>query len=245
MPKPIYAQQFMHPSLPRFSQKCPRSMSLYFVQQWLFSFFQETVLWNQQSAFTQESKTPWNKDKIIGQKRLLKLQEVWSIRIRLQLAENLRELALFDLAIDSKLRGCDLVGLRVSDIAHGPTIMHRAIVLSYSSRKPKGPSNLKSPSKPGRPWLHGLSMPISRMASLSSPAGNTPRRIFPRGSMCGLWSVGSFLSGWILRPMVPIPCAEPTCIQDDQKQVGYCLNHEHPEGRHKARVLFDATIGSR
>lgn len=87
-------------------------------------------------CLTQESKTPWNKDKIIGQKRPLKLQEVWSIRIRLQLAENLRELALFDLAIDSKLRGCDLVGLRVSDIAHGPTIMHRAIVLQQKTQRP-------------------------------------------------------------------------------------------------------------
>ncbi|MBU2768381.1 integrase, partial [Acidithiobacillus ferrivorans] len=59
----------------------------------------------------QHLQTPWNKDKIIGQKRLLKLQEVWAIRIRLQLAQQIRELALFNLAIDSKLRGCDLVGL--------------------------------------------------------------------------------------------------------------------------------------
>ena len=78
----------------------------------------------------------WNKGKVIGQKRPLKLQEVWAIRIRLQLAQYIRELALFNLAIDSKLRGCDLVGLHVSDIAHGHTVMHRAIVLQQKTQRP-------------------------------------------------------------------------------------------------------------
>lgn len=59
---------------------------------------------------------PWNKGRLIGQKPPLKLQEIWSIRIRLDLAGKRRELALFNLAIDSKLRGCDLVKLKVSDI---------------------------------------------------------------------------------------------------------------------------------
>src|SRR5438874_12386300 len=58
---------------------------------------------------------PWNKGKLIGQKPPLKLKEIWAIRIRLQLTHRLRELALFNLAIDSKLRGCDLVGLHVHD----------------------------------------------------------------------------------------------------------------------------------
>ena len=56
---------------------------------------------------------PWNKGKLLGQKPPLKLKEIWAIRIRLQLDHRARELALFNLAIDSKLRGCDLVGLRV------------------------------------------------------------------------------------------------------------------------------------
>ncbi len=60
--------------------------------------------------------TPWNKGKLVGQKPPLKLKEIWAIRIRLQLAKRARELAPFDLAIDSKLRGCDLVGLRVRDV---------------------------------------------------------------------------------------------------------------------------------
>ena len=61
--------------------------------------------------------TPWNKGKLLGQKPPLKLKEIWAIRIRLQLDHRARELALFNLAIDSKLRGCDLVGLRVHDAA--------------------------------------------------------------------------------------------------------------------------------
>ncbi|WP_243217379.1 hypothetical protein [Methylobacter sp. S3L5C] len=62
-------------------------------------------------------QVPWNKGKLIGQKSPLKLKEIWAIRIRLQMAKNTRELALFNLAIDSKLRGCDLVKLRISDVA--------------------------------------------------------------------------------------------------------------------------------
>ena len=54
-------------------------------------------------------KEPWNKGKLIGQKPPLKLNEIWGIRIRLQLTRKHRELALFNLAIDSKLRACDLV----------------------------------------------------------------------------------------------------------------------------------------
>ena len=56
---------------------------------------------------------PWNKGRLIGPK----LQQIWAVRIRLQLGRLLRDLALFDLAIDSKLRGCDLVRLRVQDVA--------------------------------------------------------------------------------------------------------------------------------
>ena len=62
---------------------------------------------------------PWNKGKLIGQKAPLKLKDIWAIRVRLQLGERTRDLALFNLAIDSKLRACDLVKLRVRDVAHG------------------------------------------------------------------------------------------------------------------------------
>ncbi len=71
----------------------------------------------------------WNKRRIVGQKRRLKPKHVWAIRVRLELAENRRELALFNLAIDSKLRGCDLVRIKVVDVMASGLIKERASVL--------------------------------------------------------------------------------------------------------------------
>jgi hypothetical protein len=67
--------------------------------------------------------TPWNKGKLIGGKPPLRPKHVWSIRTRLMVEGRTRDLAMFNLAIDSKLRGCDVVALKVEDIApHGYTI---------------------------------------------------------------------------------------------------------------------------
>jgi len=82
------------------------------------------------------SREPWNKGRIIGQKPPLKLKEIWTIRIRLQLAGEIRNLALFNLAIDSKLRACDLVGLRVCDVTQGSTVVRRAIVMQRKTKRP-------------------------------------------------------------------------------------------------------------
>ncbi len=79
---------------------------------------------------------PWNKGKLIGQKPPLKLKEIWAIRIRLQLDHRTRELALFNLAIDSKLRGCDLVGLHVRDVVQGSHVAPRAIVMQKKTQRP-------------------------------------------------------------------------------------------------------------
>jgi len=81
-------------------------------------------------------QTPWNKGKLVGQKSPLKLKEIWTIRIRLQLSNRIRDLALFNLAIDSKLRSCDLIKIRVTDIAHGTTILSRAIVMQQKTQRP-------------------------------------------------------------------------------------------------------------
>jgi hypothetical protein len=63
-------------------------------------------------------QVPWNKGKLVEPKPPFKLQEIWAIRIRLDLEHRIRDLAMFNLAIDSKLRGCDLVRLKVSDVMH-------------------------------------------------------------------------------------------------------------------------------
>ena len=79
---------------------------------------------------------PWNKGKLLGQKPPLKLKEIWAIRIRLQLDHRTHELALFNLAIDNKLRGCDLVGLRVHDVMQGRGVAPRAIVMQKKTQRP-------------------------------------------------------------------------------------------------------------
>ena len=79
---------------------------------------------------------PWNKGKLVGQKAPLRLRDVWSIRVRLQLAGNQRDLALFNLGFDSKLRGCDLLALRVRDVRHGASMARRATVLQRKTQLP-------------------------------------------------------------------------------------------------------------
>jgi integrase len=81
-------------------------------------------------------REPWNKGKLVGQKAPLKLKEIWAIRVRLQLASRHRDLALFNLAIDSKLRACDLVKLRVRDVCHGAAVASRATVLQQKTQRP-------------------------------------------------------------------------------------------------------------
>ena len=78
---------------------------------------------------------PWNKGKLIGQKPPLKAKEIWAIRIRLQLAKSTRDLALFNLGLDSKLRGCDVVNLRVRDIAHGNQLLTRAMIMQRKTQR--------------------------------------------------------------------------------------------------------------
>lgn len=83
-----------------------------------------------------QNHEPWNKGKLVGQKSPLKLKEIWSIRVRLELSHRVRDLALFNLALDSKLRGCDLVKLKVRDISHGEHISPRAIVMQQKTGRP-------------------------------------------------------------------------------------------------------------
>lgn len=85
---------------------------------------------------TSQHREPWNKGKLVGPKAPFKLKEIWAIRTRLHMAGRARDLALFDLGIDSKLRGCDLVKLRVRDIFHGDQIAPRAIILQQKTQRP-------------------------------------------------------------------------------------------------------------
>lgn len=91
---------------------------------------------NQNGATGSVNYIPWNRGRLIGPKPPLKLREIWAIRIRLQLAKRVRDLALFNLAIDSKLRGCDLVKLRVQDVVHGGKAVSRTSVVQQKTGQP-------------------------------------------------------------------------------------------------------------
>jgi len=81
-------------------------------------------------------KPTWNKDKLVGQKLPLKLEEIWSIRTRLDISNNLRELTMFNLALDCKLRACDFIKLKVRDVAHGTSVQARAMLIQKKTGKP-------------------------------------------------------------------------------------------------------------
>ena len=82
------------------------------------------------------TRVPWNKDKLVGAKPPLRPSHVWSIRTKLQIEDKKRALALFNLAIDSKLRGCDVVAVRVDDVAPSGYATDRATVRQKKTGRP-------------------------------------------------------------------------------------------------------------
>ena len=85
---------------------------------------------------TRNHREPWNKGKLVGQKAPFKLKDIWALRVRLQMEGRVRELALLNLGIDSKLRGCDLVALKVRDVCHGDQVASRAVVMQHKTQRP-------------------------------------------------------------------------------------------------------------
>ena len=94
----------------------------------------------------------WNAGKMVGAKRALKPQQVWAIRLWLDRERRLRDRALFDLAIDSKLRGCDVVKVRIGDLVSGGQIRMRAIVVQQKTGRPPYSSRCLSRREPAS-WL--------------------------------------------------------------------------------------------
>lgn len=95
----------------------------------------------------------WNKGRIVGQKRPLLPKHVWAIRVRLEIAENHRDLALFNLAIDSKLRGCDLVKLKVADVFAAGQDKERASIIQSKTQKPVRFEITEGTRKSLRRWM--------------------------------------------------------------------------------------------
>jgi integrase len=89
-----------------------------------------------ETDFSVHHHEPWNKGKLTGQKAPLKQKDILAIRVRLQLTNRIRDLALFNLAIDSKLRACDLVKLKVRDVTHGDHVASRTIIMQQKTKRP-------------------------------------------------------------------------------------------------------------
>lgn len=106
------------------------------------------------SAVQLHSLRPWNAGRIVGSKPALKPKHIWGIRTRLQFAGRARDLAMFNLALDSKLRGCDLVKLRVGDVTVAGAIRPRSSVLQQKTGRPV-PFELTDATKEALDhWLH-------------------------------------------------------------------------------------------
>ncbi len=99
------------------------------------------------------SHQPWNKRNLVGQKAPLRLKEIWAIRVRPQLTERSRDLALFNLAINSKLRACDLTKLRVRDIAHGKHVSSRAIAMQQNTQRQVQSEITEQTGTPLEAWM--------------------------------------------------------------------------------------------
>src|SRR5262249_25118731 len=91
---------------------------------------------NEAYLLKQNTGTPWNKGKLIGAKPPLRINQVWSIRTRLMIEGRTRDLAMFNLAIDSKLRGCDVVAVKVEDVAPNGYTIERATVRQRKTGRP-------------------------------------------------------------------------------------------------------------
>lgn len=97
---------------------------------------EENLMSRVQLPAVKPKRRPWNKGRLVGQKRPLLPKQVWAIRARLELAGDLRDLALFNLAIDSKLRGCDLVRLKVVDLITHDRVRERVSVIQSKTNRP-------------------------------------------------------------------------------------------------------------
>ena len=149
---------------------------------------------------------PWNKNKLVGQKAPLKQREILAIRIRLQLQEGARELALFNLAIDSKLRSCDLVRLRVRDVCQGGRVASRAIVMQRKTQRPVQFEITEQTRESLSSWIRCA---IADQTITSSPAACASPRTCPLANTRESFVGGCRPSGLIHLPTVRTRCGGP------------------------------------
>jgi len=144
------------------------------------------------SFATAINREPWNKGKIVGQKAPFKLKDIWALRVRLQMEHRVRELALFNLGIDSKLRGCDLVALKVRDVCHGDQLATRAIVMQHKTQRPVQFEITQATRDALQAWIKQAGL---KSEDFLFPADCTIRRIWALASTLEYSDTGSM--NWV------------------------------------------------
>jgi integrase len=158
-----------------------------------------------QSTHVALRKAPWNKGKLVGQKAPLKLKDIWAIRVRLQIGRRTRELALFKLAIDSKLRSCDLLRLRMRDVCHGNVVASRTIVMQQKTQRPVQFELTEQTRDSLATWI--------RSSGIHSEDYLFPSRLhasphLSTANMLASYGPGFGKSGLMPAPMARTPCGE-------------------------------------
>ena len=158
-----------------------------------------------ENSIPTRQRAPWSRGRLIGQKRPLKPKDVWTIRVRLQMEGRRRDLAMFNLAIDSKLRSCDLVRLRIDDVFAGEGVRDLATIVQKKTGRPvQFEITEQTPAAVGE-WLAALDarkgrylFPSLFWESHTCRRGNTPASSID----------GRTVPGSIARHMARILCAE-------------------------------------
>ena len=110
------------------------------------------------------TRLPWNRGRIIGPKPPLKPKHIWAIRTRLQHDGHIRDLAMFNVAIDSKLRGCDLVKLRVTDVHLGDGVRLRTTIVQQKTRSTRSVRDDRADSRRSHGLAEEAGLAIGRLA---------------------------------------------------------------------------------
>jgi hypothetical protein len=143
---------------------------------------------NDNPSNTGVGRPAWNKGKLTGPKPPLRPGHVWSIRARLHLGRRTRDLALFNLAIDSKLRGCDLVALRVDDVAPNGYAIDRANV---RQKKTGRPVRFELTEVTRKRWTTTSGSAAESQGNACLPVAVVPISTLRPGSMPASWASGS------------------------------------------------------
>ena len=137
-------------------------------------------------------REPWNQGKIVGQKAPFKLKDIWALRVRLQMEHRVRELALLNLGIDRKLRGCDLVALKVCESCYGDQVATRAVVLQHKTQRPVQFEITPATWDALQTWIQAGRLEVGSVPLLQP----TPRLTSSRYSPVRPGSSGTGLTSW-------------------------------------------------